>query len=112
VARKYGKLHVKKNDKVKVLCGKDRGKVGKVLEVYKAKGRVLVEQVNLVKRHQRPTQQLQKGGIIEKEAPVVASNVQLVCSACSRATETRWVRIAEGKRVRVCTKCHEQIDKS
>lgn len=112
VARKFAKLHVRKGDKVKVLTGKDRGKVGKVLEVHTTKGRVLVERVNLVKRHQRPNQQLQKGGIIEKEAAVHASNVILVCGACNQVTKTRWQTLGDGgKRVRVCAKCHEHIDK-
>lgn len=112
VERKFGGQHVKKGDKVTVLAGRDRDKTGKVLAVYKAKGRILVEGVNLVKRHQRPTQQLQKGGIIEKESAVAQSNVQLVCGACSERTRARWERTAEGKRVRVCGKCNEQIDKS
>jgi len=111
VARKFGDLHVKKGDTVKVLTGKDRGKTGKVLEVYKAKGRLLVEGANLVKRHQRPTQQMQKGGIIEKESSLHTSNVLLVCQACNQATRTRWERLSEGKRVRVCRKCSEHIDK-
>lgn len=111
VAKRFAKLHVRKGDTVKVLLGKDVGKTGKVLEVHKTKGRVLVERVNLVKRHQRPTQRLQKGGIIEKESPIHLSNVQLVCTACNEPTKTHWETLPEGKRLRVCAKCHAQIDK-
>ena len=111
VARKYGKIHVKKGDKVKVLAGKDRGKVGKILAVYKTKCRVLVEGVNLVKRHQRPTQQLQKGGIIEKEAPIHISNVQLV-DVDGKQTRIRRIRTPEGKSVRMAVKSGEPLDKS
>ena len=111
VARKFGKLHVKKGDKVKVLAGTGRGEVGKVLEVYKTKNRVLVEGVNMVKRHQRPTQQLQKGGIIEKEAPIHVSNVQ-VLDIDGKPTRIRRIRTPEGKSVRVAVKTGEPIDKS
>jgi len=111
VARKYGTPHVKKGDKVKVLAGKDRGKVGKILQVYKAKDRVLVEGVNLVKKHQRPTQQLQKGGIIEKESPIHISNVQLV-DVDGKQTRMRRIVTPEGKSIRVAVKSGEPIDKS
>lgn len=108
---KFSKRGIRKGDKVKVLSGRDRGAVGRVLTVYTQRGTALVEKVNIVKRHQRPTQQLQKGGIIEKEAPVRLSNLQLVCSKCSKPTRVRREKLTEGGSVRVCRKCKEMIDK-
>ena len=111
VARKYAKLHVKKGDRVVILAGKDKGKEGRILQVLKAKGRVLVEGVNQVKRHQKPNQQMQKGGIIEKEASVHISNVQVV-DADGNGTRVKRIRNAEGKTVRVAVRSGEQLDKS
>ncbi len=116
LARKFSRKHIRKGDMVKVLTGKyasrgDRRVVGRVLAVYKESDRVLVEGVNIVKRHQRPTQKIAKGGIIEKEAPIHISNVQLVCTKCDSPTRVRRERLADGKRVRVCRKCGEIIDK-
>jgi len=110
VERKYGKLHVKKGDTVKILAGKDKGKEGRILQVLKAKARVLVEGVNQVKRHQKPNQQMQKGGIIEKEASIHISNVQVIVDG--RNTRVKRIRNAEGKSLRVAVSSGEQIDKS
>jgi len=102
---------VKKNDRVKLIAGKDRGKIGKVLYVDRKRQRVIVEGLNLVKKTKRPDQQNQKGGIIDIEAPVHVSNVMLVCPKCDRAVRVRKKQLENGKRVRVCVKCGEMFDR-
>lgn len=105
------KLHVRRGDTVLVITGKDRGKKGKVLRAIPDRWRVIVEGVNLVKRHQRPTRQVMQGGIIEKEAPIHVSNVMLVCPRCGSPTRVGRRRLEDGRRVRVCKKCGEDIDR-
>lgn len=105
------KLHVKKDDMVKVIAGKDQGKTGKVLRVFPAKGRVVVESINVVKRHTRPNQLNPEGGIIEKEAPLSISNVMLVCGSCNQATRTGIRVLEDGSKSRYCKKCNESVDK-
>ena len=104
------KCHIKKDDKVKVLAGKDRGKIGKVLKVDRKKQRILVENINIAKRHSRPTAQNRQGGIIESEAPVHSSNVMLMCNKCVKPVRIKMQQLDDGKKVRVCRKCNEQID--
>ncbi|MDN5344410.1 MAG: large subunit ribosomal protein [Clostridia bacterium] len=104
------RVHVKKGDLVMVITGKDAGKKGKVLSVDPAKGRVIVEGVNIVKRHTRPTQKMPQGGIIEKEAPVASSNVLLFCSKCNRPTRIGKQFLADGTKARVCKKCGEVLE--
>lgn len=102
-------MHFKKGDTVIVLSGKDKGKKGKVLNAFPEKGKLTVERVNVVKKHQRPTRNFQ-GGIIEKPLPLFASKVMLVCPRCSQPT--RLVsRVVENKRRRACRECEEVIDK-
>lgn len=105
------KLHVKKDDTVAIITGKDKGKTGKVLRVFPAKGRVIVENLNVVKRHTRPTRTNAEGGIIEKEAPLDASNVQLVCKACNAPTRTGIRVLEDGSKARFCKKCNELVDR-
>ena len=105
------RLHVKKNDMVTIIAGKEKGKTGKVLQVFTAKGRVVVENLNKVKRHTRPTRANAQGGIIEKEAPLDASNVQLLCGACNKPTRTGTRTLEDGTRARYCKKCNEIVDK-
>jgi large subunit ribosomal protein L24 len=105
------KLHVKKDDMVKIIAGKDQGKTGKVLRVFPAKGRVVVESINIVKRHTRPNQLNPEGGIIEKEAPLSISNVMLVCGSCNQATRTGIRVLEDGSKSRYCKKCNESVDK-
>jgi large subunit ribosomal protein L24 len=105
------KTHVKKDDTVMVMAGKEKGKTGKVLRVVPDKGRVLVESVNIVKRHTRPSQANQDGGIIEKEAALAISNVQLICAACSKPTRTGVRVLEDGSKARFCKKCNEIVDK-
>ena len=105
------KCRIKKDDKVKVIAGKDKGKIGKVLKVIRKKNRVLVENVNMVKRHAKPSAQNRQGGIIEGEAPIHWSNLMLMCSKCMTPTRIKIQRLDDGKKVRACSKCDEIIDK-
>lgn len=101
---------IRKDDKVMLLAGKDKGKVGKVLKVDRKHDRVLVEKVNMVKRHTKANPYAQQpGGIIEKEAPVHVSNVAVMCDACAKPTRVGYRTTGDGKKVRFCKKCNEQI---
>jgi large subunit ribosomal protein L24 len=104
------KLKIKKGDKVKVISGKESGKEGKVFRVYPFKGRLLIEKLNLIKRHTKPTQKQQQGGIVEREASIHASNVMLVCPKCAKATRIGYKSLENGKKMRLCKKCGEVID--
>ena len=103
-------MHIKKNDTVFVIAGKERGKSGRVLTVSPAKENVLVEKVNIIKRHMKPSRKYSQGGIIEKEAPLHLSNVLLVCPKCSKPTRVANTILQDGKKVRSCKKCKEVID--
>jgi large subunit ribosomal protein L24 len=105
------KCRIKKDDKVKVIAGKDKGKIGKVLKVIRKKNRALVENVNMVKRHAKPSAQNRQGGIIEGEAPIHWSNLMLMCGKCMAPTRIKIQRLDDGKKVRACSKCDEIIDK-
>ncbi|MFA5701200.1 MAG: 50S ribosomal protein L24 [Desulfuromonas sp.] len=105
------RLHVKKGDLVQVMAGKEKGKQGKVVRVFSAKNRLTVENLNIIKRHTRPSQMNQEGGIVEKEAPMAAANVMLVCSSCNQPSRTGVRVLEDGKRVRFCKKCNEIVDK-
>ena len=104
-------VHVRRGDTVGVIAGREKGKRGKVLRVLTGKGRVLVEHVNMVKKHQRPTQKLRQGGIIEREGSIHLSNVLLVCTRCDRPVRTGIKILADGRKQRVCRRCGESIDK-
>ena len=95
-----------------VIAGRERGKRGKVLRVVPARQRVVVEKVNMIKRHQRPTQKLRQGGIIEREGLLHISNVMVVCPKCDRPTRTGVQQLADGKKARVCKRCQETIDRT
>jgi len=104
------KVHVKKGDTVVLLTGKKEGKKGKVLDVNAKDGTVIVEGMNIVKKHQKPRSQYQQGGIIEKEAPIHASNVMLVCPKCGKPTKVRRRVLENGEKNRECKKCNSTID--
>jgi len=104
------KIRVKKDDKVKVLTGKDKGKIGKVLKVVKKTNRVIVENINVVKVHQKPTQANPQGGIVEKTMPIQISNLMVMCNSCVKPTRIGMKQLEDGKRVRICKKCNQQID--
>ena len=103
---------VRKNDNVLVTAGKDRGKRGRVLKVLPANNRLVVEGVNMIKRHTKPNPQRQiKGGLVEREAPLHASNVQVVCPECGKATRIGRRILGDGRKVRICRKCEGVVDK-
>jgi len=102
--------HIKKNDRVEVLVGKDKGRQGKVLRVFRDKDAALVERLNIIKRHSRGGGKMQQGGIIEKEAPIYLSKLMIVCPKCSKKTRIGAKILEDGKRVRFCKKCDEQLD--
>lgn len=101
---------IKKDDKVKIIAGKDNGKIGKVLRVVKKKNRIVVENINMVKSHQKPSMKNQQGGIIDMEAPIDISNVMLMCNHCMSPARIQIRTLEDGKKVRVCGKCNESID--
>ena len=103
------KLSIKRNDTVVVIAGKEKGKRGKVLAVLPQKDRVIVERVNFIKRHQRPTQRVRQGGIIEREGSLHLSNVMLLCGKCGKPTRAGTQRLADGRRTRVCRRCGETL---
>ncbi|AVX21796.1 MULTISPECIES: 50S ribosomal protein L24 [Carboxydocella] len=103
------RVHVKKGDTVVVITGKDAGKKGKVLQVITDKNRVVVEGVNIVKRHTKPNQANPQGGIISKEAPIHASNVMLWCDKCGKGVRYGKL-IKDGVKVRVCKKCGTNLE--
>jgi large subunit ribosomal protein L24 len=104
--------HVRKGDTVMVVAGKDRGKRGKVLRVIPEKSRVVVERVNMIKKHQRPTQKLRQGGIIEREGSIHLSNVMLVDPTSDKPTRIGMRALTDGRKVRVARKSGEIIDKA
>ncbi len=104
------KLHVKKGDTVMILAGKDKSKTGKIQQIVPKKNGVLVEGLNIVKRHSRARGN-EPGGIIEKEAPINISNVMIYCGTCKKAVRTKASLLDDGKKVRVCVKCGESFDK-
>jgi large subunit ribosomal protein L24 len=104
--------HVRRGDTVIVVAGKERGKRGRVLRVIPGKDRVVVERINMIKKHQRPTQTVRQGGIIEREGSIHLSNVMLIDPASGRPTRIGRRELGDGKRVRVARKSGEIIDKA
>ncbi len=104
------KVHVKRNDQVQIITGEDKGKKGRVLDVDSKAGKVIVEGVNVQKKHARPTQSNPQGGIVERPGPIDASNVQLVCPSCRKTTRPIRERTSEGELVRKCRHCEKSID--
>jgi len=103
-------LTIRKGDKVQVIAGKDKGKEGRVLAAMPTKQRVVVEGVNRVKKHTRPTQKQPQGGIVEIDGTIHVSNVMLICPNCAQPTRVARRR-EDGIRLRVCKKCEKEIDK-
>jgi len=101
---------IKKGDRVEILTGKYRGTQGKVLKSFPSKNRVIVEGVNIVKKHSRPTQDNPQGGILSMEAPVHISNVALVCDSCNNTVRVGYRLDSEGNKRRVCRKCGADLD--
>lgn len=103
-------LRIKKNDTVVVLTGKNKGKSGRVLSVLPSKEKLIIEGINIVKKHMKPNKQYSQGGIIDKEAPVHISNAMLICPKCSKPTRIGNTLLDEGRKARTCKKCKEVID--
>ncbi|MBT1076292.1 50S ribosomal protein L24 [Geobacter grbiciae] len=104
------KFHVKKGDTVSVIAGKDKSKIGKVIRILPKKDGVLVEGLNMVKRHMRARGN-EPGGIVEKENPLHVSNVMLYCDKCKKPVRSKMNVLEDGKKVRVCIKCGDSFDK-
>jgi large subunit ribosomal protein L24 len=106
------RVQIRKNDQVKVISGKNLDKVGRVLRVMRDKNRVVVEGVSLIKRHTRanPSKNI-KGGIVERESPIHISNVMIMCGSCSQATRIGHSILSDGKKIRICRKCGDSLDK-
>ena len=105
------KLHVRKGDKVRILSGKDKGKKGKILRTFPSEKKVLVEGINIIKKHARATQKVPQAVIWEMYALISSSKVMLICPSCQQPTRIFRRVLADGKRVRGCKKCGEYIDK-
>ncbi|HEX9655243.1 MAG TPA: 50S ribosomal protein L24 [bacterium] len=108
-------MHVRRGHQVVVLAGEDRGKRGKILKVFPDKGRVIVEGVNFISRHMRPSAGMPQGGIVKKEAPIHASNVMVICPKCNEPTRPTFKSIKDAnktsrKKAQVCKKCGEMIE--
>jgi large subunit ribosomal protein L24 len=106
-----GRFSLKKNDLVMVIAGKEKGKSGRILKVFPRKNRALIEKVNFVKKHTRPSGQTRQGGIVEREAPIHVSNVMVICEKCNLPIRVGKKILDDGKKVRVCKKCGELLDK-
>lgn len=102
-------ISIKTNDTVAVIAGKDKGKRGRVLRVLARDEKVIIEKVNFIKRHTRPSQKQRQGGILEKEGPVHVSKVQLFCRKCNRAVRFRNLSGADGVKSRACARCGDII---
>jgi len=105
------RARIKKNDTVMVIAGRERGKTGKVLRVLPEKQRALIERLNLVKRHQKPRGPQSPSGIVEKEAPLHLSNLMIMCDKCNAPVRMGKRVLEDGRSVRVCRRCGEQLDR-
>ncbi len=103
-------MRIRQNDTVEVITGKDAGKRGKVQQILPREDRVLIEGINLVKRHQKPTATIRQAGIIQKEAPIPLSKVMVICPHCDKPVRVGHRFLEDGRKVRECRRCHETID--
>lgn len=104
-------MHIKKDDKVVVISGKDKGKKGKVLVAEPSIGKVVVEKVNMATKHEKPKGQGKPGGIVHQENPIYACKVMLVCNKCGKATRIAFKKTESGDKTRICKKCGALIEK-
>ena len=104
------KIHLKVNDQVEVIAGKDKGRVGKVIRVNPDVGTAIVEKINMIKRHTKPSQANQQGGIIDREAAIQASNLMLICPKCSKTARVGRKMLENGTKIRTCKKCNESVE--
>ena len=103
-------MQIRKNDSVMVIGGKERGKTGKVLRVLPEKDALIIERVNMVKRHSKPRGAQQPGGIVEKEAAIHSSNIMIMCDKCNAPVRIGHKQLGDGKKVRMCRRCGETLD--
>jgi len=104
-------INIRRNDRVRVITGKDKGKTGRVIEVLPRRHKILVEGINMIKRHQKAnSRQNRQGGIIDKEAPIDVSNVMLICPHCSKVTRVSHQILGDGVRIRDCKQCGAAIE--
>ena len=103
------KTNIRKGDTIVVISGKDKGKTGKVISILTGKGRVIVTGINYVKKHEKPSRRNEKGGIVEKESSINLSNIMLLCSKCNKGVRIKKSLLNDGKEVRRCVKCGEEI---
>ena len=103
-------MEIRKNDSVMVIAGKERGKTGKILRVLPEENAVIIERLNIVKRHSKPRGPQQPGGIVEKEATIHASNVMIMCDKCNAPVRIGHKILADGKKIRICRRCNEALD--
>jgi large subunit ribosomal protein L24 len=103
-------VQIRKNDSVMVISGRERGKTGKVLRVLPDKDGVIIERVNMVKRHSKPRGPQQPGGIVEKEAPIHRSNLMIMCDKCNAPVRIGHKELGDGTKVRICRRCGEALD--
>ncbi len=105
-----GKTYLKKDDQVEVIAGKDKGRVGKILNVIPAKDQAVVEKINMIKRHTKPTEMNQQGQIVEREAPIHVSNLLLICPECTKTGRIGRKFLEDGTKARFCKSCGETLD--
>ncbi len=103
-------MRFRSDDNVLIIKGRDRGKQGHIQRIFESKKKVLVDGVNIVKKHQKPAQGVRQGGIIQKELPIPLANVMLVCAHCNEPTRIGYRFLADGTKARVCRKCEEVIE--
>jgi len=109
--KRRGWTQLKKDDVVMVIAGKEKGKSGRILKLLPKKNRVIVEKVNIIKRHTKPTRQMPQGGVLEKEGSIHVSNVMIICHRCNVPVRIGKRIMEDGSKVRVCRKCGEVLDK-
>ena len=107
-----GKNFLKVNDQVEVITGKDKGRVGKIIKVFKKSDKALVERINMIKRHTKARAAGQEGQIVDKEAPIHVSNLMLVCPKCTNTVRVARKTLDDGTKVRICKKCSESVEPS
>jgi large subunit ribosomal protein L24 len=105
-----GRIYLKAADQVEVIAGKDKGRVGKILKVFPAENKATVERINMIKRHTKPRDPGQQGQIVEREAPIHVSNLQLICPECAQTGRIGRKVLEDGTKVRFCKKCGESIE--
>ncbi|MBI4830499.1 MAG: 50S ribosomal protein L24 [Candidatus Lindowbacteria bacterium] len=103
-------MHIKKGDNVMVISGKEKGKKGKVLLVSRGTNRAIIEALNMMAHHERPSRRNPQGGIVRREAPIHVSNLMVICAKCGKPTRVGGKALEDGSKVRVCKKCSEIID--